>query len=248
MDTDPKLTRKDAVRRAEHLAEEHLPSWLRAANPEGRLPVLYALITAIALQLAIPVRYTLAPRWPLITMEVLLLVVLVILNPGRLTRSTQLGRYTSWALLAAITIDKHGLGGAAELPDRDRPCEQQRRGAAGQRRGDLHHQHHRVRHLVLGAGQRRSVHPAYPQAPVPGLHVPTDGQSRTRAPKLGAQLPRLSLRQRNQRDGFLAHRHHAAGTLDEDNDDPAGHGGRLDRPTGDRPRGQRPPLTSPRYG
>ncbi|MDT5051432.1 MAG: hypothetical protein QOG75_7360 [Mycobacterium sp.] len=105
MDTAPKLTRKDAVRRAEHLAEEHLPSWLRAANPEGRLPVLCALITAIALQLAIPVRYTLAPRWPLITMEVLLLVVLVILNPVRLTRSTQLGRYTSWALLAAITID-----------------------------------------------------------------------------------------------------------------------------------------------
>jgi hypothetical protein len=182
MDTDPKLTRKDAVRRAEHLAEEHLPSWLRAANPEGRLPLLCALITAIALQLAIPVRYTLAPRWPLITMEVLLLVVLVILNRGRLTRSTQLGRYTSWALLAAITIDKHGLGGAAELPDRGRPGEQQRRGAAGQPRGDLHHQHHRVRHLVLGAGQRRSVHPAYPQAPVPGLHVPTDGQSRTRAP------------------------------------------------------------------
>jgi hypothetical protein len=93
------------VRRAEHLAEEHLPSRLLAANPEGRLPVLCALITAIALQLAIPRHYTLAPRWPLITMEVLLLVVLVILNPVRLTRSTQLGRYTSWALLAAITID-----------------------------------------------------------------------------------------------------------------------------------------------
>jgi hypothetical protein len=105
MDTDPKRTRKDAVRRAEHLAGEHLPSWLRAAHPESRLPVLCALITAIALQLAIPRHYTLVPRWPLITMEVLLLVVLVILNPVRLTGSTQLGRYTSWALLAAITID-----------------------------------------------------------------------------------------------------------------------------------------------
>ena len=28
-------------------------------------------------------RYTLSPRWPLITLEVLLLVVLVILNPVR---------------------------------------------------------------------------------------------------------------------------------------------------------------------
>jgi hypothetical protein len=37
----------------------------------------------MALQLAVPARYTLSPRWPLITREVLLLVVLVILNPVR---------------------------------------------------------------------------------------------------------------------------------------------------------------------
>jgi hypothetical protein len=83
----------------------HVPSWLRAGDPESRLPVLVALIATIALQLAIPRSYAVVPRWPLITLEVLLLAVLVWLNPTRLTRSTQVGRYATWILLAAITID-----------------------------------------------------------------------------------------------------------------------------------------------
>jgi hypothetical protein len=96
------------IRRAEHLAEEaerHLPSWLRPGTPESRLPVLCALVAAMALQLAVPARFTLAPRWPLIALELLLVAVLIVLNPVRLTRSTLLGKYTSWVLLAAITID-----------------------------------------------------------------------------------------------------------------------------------------------
>ena len=49
-----------------------MPSWLRPGDPESRLPVLVALIVAIALQLLIPRNYTLVPRWPLIVLEVLL--------------------------------------------------------------------------------------------------------------------------------------------------------------------------------
>jgi hypothetical protein len=67
--------------------------------------VLGALIVAIALQLAIPKSYTAVPRWPLITLEILLVVVLVVLNPVRLTRSTRLGKYASLVLLGAITAD-----------------------------------------------------------------------------------------------------------------------------------------------
>jgi len=96
------------VRRAEQLAsgaEHHVPSWLRPGTAESRLPVLLALVGAITLQLLIPKGYTLVPRWPLLTAEVLLLAVLVVLNPMRLTRSTQLGKYASWALLAGITVD-----------------------------------------------------------------------------------------------------------------------------------------------
>jgi hypothetical protein len=89
-------------------AEEWVPSWLRPGDPESRLPVLVALLAAMGLQLAVPAHYTLAPRWPLITMEILLVAVLTVLNPVRLTRSTRLGKYTTWVLLAAITIDNTG--------------------------------------------------------------------------------------------------------------------------------------------
>jgi hypothetical protein len=94
--------------RAERIAsgaERHVPSWLRPGDPESRLPVLAALIVAIALQLAIPRSYTVVPRWPLIALEILLVVVLVSLNPLRLSRPTTFGRWASYVLLAAITID-----------------------------------------------------------------------------------------------------------------------------------------------
>jgi hypothetical protein len=110
MDTTPEPSSavEEFVQRAERMAsgaEHRVPSWLRSGNPESRLPVLGALITAIVLQLSIARNYTLVPRWPLIAMEVLLLVVLVALNPVRLARPTLTGKYASWILLAAITAD-----------------------------------------------------------------------------------------------------------------------------------------------
>jgi len=67
--------------------------------------VLLALVAAIVLQAAIPVPYTLVPRWPLIAMEVALLVVLLIINPVRLNRATRVGKVATVVLLAAITVD-----------------------------------------------------------------------------------------------------------------------------------------------
>jgi len=101
MDTDPSQPRENIV----HRAEDHVPSWLRPGNPESRWPVLMALITAIVIQRLIPERYTLVPRWPLIALESALLLILLLLNPIRLTRSTLIGKYASVVLLAAITAD-----------------------------------------------------------------------------------------------------------------------------------------------
>jgi hypothetical protein len=110
MDTTPEPSKavEEFVKRAEHMAsdaEHRIPSWLRPGDPESRLPVLTALIVAITLQLLISRAYTLVPRWPLITAEVLLVAVLVVLNPIRLTRSTLIGKYATWVLLGAITVD-----------------------------------------------------------------------------------------------------------------------------------------------
>jgi hypothetical protein len=110
MDTtpEPPSAVEEFVKRAERIAsgaEHRIPSWLRPGNPESRLPVLAALIAAISLQLLISRNYTLVPRWPLLAMEMLLVVVLVALNPVRMARSTLTGKYASYALLAAITVD-----------------------------------------------------------------------------------------------------------------------------------------------
>ncbi|HJT95283.1 MAG TPA: hypothetical protein VJ777_25675 [Mycobacterium sp.] len=80
-------------------------SWLRPGNPESVLPVLAAVLSAMALQVAIPKSYTLVPRWPLLVLEALLLVALLVINPLVMTRRTRFGRYATWALLAAITLD-----------------------------------------------------------------------------------------------------------------------------------------------
>src|SRR6476619_3964444 len=109
MDTTPEPSPvEEFVKRAERLAsgdEHRIPSWLRPGDPESRLPVLFAIIAVIGLQVAIPKNYTVVPRWPLIGLEVLLLAVLTWLNPLRLTNATRLGRYATWVLLAAITLD-----------------------------------------------------------------------------------------------------------------------------------------------
>jgi hypothetical protein len=88
-------------------AEHQLPSWLRPGAPENRLPVIFALLAAVTLQRAIPQQYTIPeiPRWPLITLELLLVVVLIAINPLRLSRETTVGRWTMIALTAAITAD-----------------------------------------------------------------------------------------------------------------------------------------------
>jgi hypothetical protein len=123
MDTTPEPSSplEEFVSRAERIAsgaEHHIPSWLRPGDPESRLPVLFALVAVIGLQLAIPKSYTVVPRWPLIGLELLLLAVLTWLNPLRLTNATRLGRYATWVLLAAITLDNTlsavllGSGGA----------------------------------------------------------------------------------------------------------------------------------------
>jgi hypothetical protein len=90
---------------ARELERRLVPSWLRSGHPEYRLPVAIAIGVAVVLQLAIPDKYGLQPRWVVPTLELVLLVVLTVINPIRLTRSTRVGRYASYTAVAAITID-----------------------------------------------------------------------------------------------------------------------------------------------
>jgi hypothetical protein len=89
-------------------AEQHVPSWLRPGDPENRWPVVIAIVAAIVIQHVIPTQYTVVPRWPLVIMELLLLVVLLLINPVRLSRRTTVGKWASLVLTAAITVDNTG--------------------------------------------------------------------------------------------------------------------------------------------
>ena len=85
--------------------EQRVPAWLRPTAPENRIPVAVAILAAVALQLSVPDKYTLGPRWLIPALEVVLLAVLVVINPIRLSRSTTFGRYASLAMVVAITLD-----------------------------------------------------------------------------------------------------------------------------------------------
>jgi hypothetical protein len=104
------------ARDAHELEERFVPSWLRPGHVENRIPVAAAIAVAVGLQLAIPDKYGLHPRWLIPALELVLLAVLTAINPVHLTRATTLGKYASLAAVAAITLDN---GFSAGLLDHD---------------------------------------------------------------------------------------------------------------------------------
>ncbi|MDP9116738.1 MAG: hypothetical protein M3O28_05670 [Actinomycetota bacterium] len=90
---------------ARRIEERVVPAWLRPTGPENRLPVAVAIVGAAAMQFAIPDKYGLHPRWVIPSLELLLLAVLTVINPIRLTRATRIGKAASLAVVAAITLD-----------------------------------------------------------------------------------------------------------------------------------------------
>jgi hypothetical protein len=110
MDGSPKSEqeRERLIRFAQELAsdaEKRVPAWVRHGDPESAIPVRIAVLAVMAQQIAIPRAYTVVPRWPLLALEVLLLVALLAINPRVMSRRTRFGRSATWALLAAITVD-----------------------------------------------------------------------------------------------------------------------------------------------
>jgi hypothetical protein len=93
-----------------------VPAWLHPHDPENRIPVAVAIVVAIGLQYSIPSRYGLQPRWLIPSLEVVLLVVLVAMNPVRLVRAAREARVVGFLMVAAITVDNAFSAG---ILDRD---------------------------------------------------------------------------------------------------------------------------------
>ena len=85
-------------------AEQALPAWRRATAGEPRWPMALAVAGAIALQLAVPARLSLPPHWLLPALGGVLLVGLLVTNPGRIHRHNRLMRGTGLLLIAVVSV------------------------------------------------------------------------------------------------------------------------------------------------
>ncbi|UZJ24188.1 hypothetical protein RHODO2019_13620 [Rhodococcus antarcticus] len=92
-----------------------VPAWRRETPGENRLAAAGAVLVAVVLQLLVAQQFSLVePRWLLPALELVLLGVLLVLNPRRLTRHVVLARRLNVLLVALISLDN---GASAVLLD-----------------------------------------------------------------------------------------------------------------------------------
>ena len=89
-------------------ATSPVPAWRRATKGEQRWPSILAVIAVIVVQLLLPDRLVLHPRWLLPGIEIALAVALVVANPVRLKRTHPLVRLAGLGLVAAMTVANAG--------------------------------------------------------------------------------------------------------------------------------------------
>jgi uncharacterized membrane protein len=89
------------IRDLEHVVE---PAWRRRTHGEQRWPFAMAILVMIGLQLLLPERLTVGARWVLPAVEVVIIVVLLAANPGRMERSSRPLRMLGLALIAVASL------------------------------------------------------------------------------------------------------------------------------------------------
>jgi hypothetical protein len=93
-----------------------VPAWRRPTRGEHRWPSILAITAVIVVQVLLPDRLILHPRWLLPGVEMVLAVGLIVANPVRLVRGHPFLRLGSLGLVAAMTVAN--AGSAALLIDR----------------------------------------------------------------------------------------------------------------------------------
>ena len=81
-----------------------VPAWLRETAAENRLPVTVSVLIAVGLQFVLPRRFSLSPRELLPSLELLVLITLVAMNPVRLEVERRGLRALGVALIVAMTL------------------------------------------------------------------------------------------------------------------------------------------------
>lgn len=82
----------------------HLPAWRRKTDGEPRLYVALTVLVAIALQLVLPAKLGIRPKYLIPGLETAVLVALMITNPGRFTRRSGALRGLGLLLLGLVIL------------------------------------------------------------------------------------------------------------------------------------------------
>jgi len=85
-----------------HRGSGALPAWRRTTDGEQRWPAALTVLTAIALQLVLPSRLGLHPKYLLPGLETALLIALVIANPGRFNARRRLLRAGGLVMIGLV--------------------------------------------------------------------------------------------------------------------------------------------------
>jgi uncharacterized membrane protein len=80
------------------------PAWKRVTDGERRVQVALAVAVMIFLQVRIPARFSLVAWWVLPLIEVTLAVIVVVLDPGRISRTERHLRLLSLAFIAVASL------------------------------------------------------------------------------------------------------------------------------------------------
>jgi uncharacterized membrane protein len=95
-----------AARAFEKAVEDEVvvPAWRRVTRGEPRWPVTIGVLTAIAMQLALPSRVTVHPSWLLPAVELVMLAVLVLANPLRTELPDRWLRVWGLVLIGTLSV------------------------------------------------------------------------------------------------------------------------------------------------
>ena len=88
--------------------DPRLPAWRRNTAGETRWPATGVVVVTLALQLVLPHDVVLAPWWLLPGLSVLLIIALLLINPGRIGEFSTVERIISLAVVAVVSVANGG--------------------------------------------------------------------------------------------------------------------------------------------
>ena len=186
---------------------------------ESRLPMALAVLALMALAVVSPAGLALLPGWLLAAVEGILLVALMIGDPGRIDRDTRWLRLVSFALVAVILISTltatvlllHGLlVGSAETQDAVKVL------VAGAKVWLGNNVAFALLYWQFDSGGPAAR--AHGMPPLPGLRLPAAAEPRAGTARLASAVHRLPLCRLHERECVQPDRHDADGALGEGRD------------------------------